>query len=72
MQEEGSISRNQAPLRSAISSKGLTPSIDMMLQQVATLVETLNHLGALLIYLLSPTLQPPPPLINVVRKTKKC
>ena len=39
-------------------------------------METLHLLGALLIYLLSPTLQPPPPsplphpLINVASKTK--
>ena len=43
------------------------------LQQVAKIVETLHLLGALLISLLSLTLQPPsPPLISVASKTKKC
>ena len=44
-------------------------------QQVAKIVETLHLLGALLISLLSLTLQPPsppPPLISVASKTKKC
>ena len=43
-----------------------------LLQQVAKIVETLHLLGALLISLLSLTLQPPFPLISVARKTKKC
>ena len=42
------------------------------LQQVAKIVETLHLLGALLISLLSLTLQPPSPLISVASKTKKC
>ena len=43
-----------------------------LLQQVAKIVETLHLLGALLISLLSLTLQPPSsPLISVARKTKK-
>ena len=44
----------------------------MELHQVAKLMETLHLLGALLIYLLSPTLQPPSPLISAATKTKKC
>ena len=42
------------------------------LQQVAKIVKTLHLLGALLISLLSLTLQPPSPLISVASKTKKC
>ena len=46
-------------------------------QQVARIVETLHLLGALLISLLSLTLQPPsppppPPLISVASDTKRC
>ena len=41
-------------------------------QQVAKIVETLHLLGALLISLLSLTLQPPSPLISVASKTKRC
>ena len=42
-------------------------------QQVAKIVETIHLFGALLISLLSLTLQPPsPPLISVASKTKKC
>ena len=44
----------------------------LMLQQVAKIVETLHLLGALLISLLSLTLQPPSPLISVASETKKC
>ena len=43
-----------------------------MLQQVAKIVETLHLLGALLISLLSLTLQAPSPLISVTSETKKC
>ena len=51
------------------SMYGLT----LLLQQVAKVVETLHLLGALLISLLSFTLQPPspPPIISVASKTKK-
>ena len=42
-------------------------------QQVARIVETLHLLGALLISLLSLTLQPPsPPLFSVASDTKRC
>ena len=45
---------------------------DVQIQQVAKIVEILHLLGALLISLLSLTLQPPSPLISVASKTKKC
>ena len=40
-------------------------------QQVAKIVETLHHLGALLIYLLSLTLQPPSPFYQCCLQDKK-
>ena len=43
----------------------------VLMLQVAKIVEKLHLLGALLIYLLSLTLQPPSPLISVASKTKK-
>ena len=55
---------------------GLAKLLQSIRQQVAKIVETLHLLGALLIALLSLTLQPPspppPPLISVASKTKKC
>ena len=41
---------------------GVAILLESIRQQVAKLVETLHPIGALLIYLLSPTLQPPSPL----------
>ena len=43
---------------------------DHVLQQVAKIMETLHLLAALSVYLLSLTMQPPPPLISVASKTK--
>ena len=55
---------------------GLAKLLQSIRQQVAKIVETLHLLGALLISLLSLTLQPPPPpppiLISVASETKKC
>ena len=51
---------------------GLAKLLQSIRQQVAKIVETLHLLGALLISLLSLTLQPPPHLISVASETKKC
>ena len=51
---------------------GLAKLLQSIRQQVAKIVETLHLLGALLIFLLSLTLQPPLPLISVASRTKKC